>query len=241
MGEREPASAGQASREATSVGRHVSLWPFDHAAAIFDFDGTLAYTSSIWHEVDRRFFAKRAIPYPGDLDAALAPLSFEKCAAYVIDRFGLDERVEDVCAEWNATGAELYAAGIELREGALDYVRALHEAGVRCALATTNASRVLAPVLEQSGLGELLDAAVFGDVVPVSKDKPDVYLAAAARLGADPRGCVVFDDIVQGIRSAHGAGMATCAVATGDTTAAEREKMDAADVYLSSWKDISIS
>jgi HAD superfamily hydrolase (TIGR01509 family) len=241
MGERRPAPVGQASMEGACGKRHVSLWPFDHDAAIFDFDGTLADTSFVWHEVDRRFFAKRAIPYPGDLDAALAPLSFERCAAYVIDRFGLDERVEDVCAEWNATGAELYAAGIELRKGAIDYVRALHEAGVRCALATTNASRVLAPVLERSGLGELLDAAVFGDVVPVSKDKPDIYLAAAARLGAKPSDCVVFDDIVQGIRSAHGAGMATCAVATGDTEAAEREKMMAADVYLGSWEDISIS
>lgn len=239
MGERHTRQAeeGQATGERSAS--RVSLWPFDHAAALFDFDGTLADTSFVWHEVDRIFFAKRSIPYPEGLDEALAPLSFEKCAQYVIGRFGLDERVEDVCAEWNETGTALYARGIELRPGALDYIRALHESGVPCALATTNASRVLAPVLAESGLGELLDAAVFGDIVPVSKDKPDIYLAAARKLGARPAECVVFDDIVQGIRSAHGAGMATCAVATADPgSAAEREKADTADIYLASWKDI---
>ena len=47
-----------------------------------------------------------------------------------------------------------------------------------------------------------------------SRDKafPDLYLLAAERMDVEPHCCVVFEDIVKGIRGAKGAGMKTVGV-----------------------------
>jgi HAD superfamily hydrolase (TIGR01509 family) len=45
-----------------------------------------------------------------------------------------------------------------------------------------------------------------------TKPHPDPYLAAATRLGVDPRECVVFEDSIPGITAARSAGMYVVAV-----------------------------
>lgn len=219
---------------------NTSLWPFGLDAAIFDFDGTLASTEDIWHEVDRLFLEKRGIPYVEDLDAALAPLSFEGCAIYVKERFGLTDSIENICREWNEIAEDLYTATVHLRPGAEAYIRALRAAGVPCALATTNDPQVLAVSNRHTHVLELFDAHVYGTDVTVPKTEPDIYLEAARRLGIAPERCMVFEDVIEGIRSARDAGMATCAVAANQDAWMERVKRDEADVYLESWEDIEL-
>ena len=45
-----------------------------------------------------------------------------------------------------------------------------------------------------------------GHELPRSKPAPDVYLAAAAALGVDPRRCAVVDDTVTGVTAGVAAG-----------------------------------
>jgi beta-phosphoglucomutase-like phosphatase (HAD superfamily) len=53
---------------------------------------------------------------------------------------------------------------------------------------------------------------VSSEEVPRGKPAPDVYLAAAERLGVDPAGCVAVEDSANGLRSAAAAGMTVVAV-----------------------------
>lgn len=67
------------------------------------------------------------------------------------------------------------------------------------------------PCLERLGIYDLFSA--FAEVGE-SRDKafPDLYLLAAERMDVEPHCCVVFEDIVKGIRGAKGAGMKTVGV-----------------------------
>jgi len=75
--------------------------------------------------------------------------------------------------------------------------------------------------LEVAGLADL-----FGDHVYVTsmvarpKPAPDIYLLAAARLGASPADCVVIEDSPAGAAAARGAGMRALGYAPGDTAPA---------------------
>jgi HAD superfamily hydrolase (TIGR01509 family) len=60
---------------------------------------------------------------------------------------------------------------------------------------------------------EWFRATVAGNEVPRMKPAPDVYLAAAEKLGADPANCCVIEDSISGIRAAKAAGMRCVAVA----------------------------
>ena len=67
------------------------------------------------------------------------------------------------------------------------------------------------PCLERLGIYDLFSA--FAEVGE-SRDKafPDLYLLAAECMDVEPHCCVVFEDIVKGIRGAKGAGMKTVGV-----------------------------
>ena len=56
-------------------------------------------------------------------------------------------------------------------------------------------------------------AIVAGDEVQNMKPAPDIYLAAAERLGVAPQSCSVIEDSINGIRAAKAAGMRCVAVA----------------------------
>jgi beta-phosphoglucomutase-like phosphatase (HAD superfamily) len=45
------------------------------------------------------------------------------------------------------------------------------------------------------GIRHYFDAIVYTDEVERGKEHPDIYLAAARRLGAPPENCVVFEDM----------------------------------------------
>lgn len=217
-----------------------ALWPLAYDAAIFDFDGTLAHSGDVWHEVDRLFLEHRGIPYDEDLDEALAPLTFEGCAEYVRARFGLNESIESICREWNDTAVELYTNQVELRPGAHAYLEALVAAGIPCALATTNDPQVIAASNHRTHVQELFCVQVYGTDVNAPKTKPDIYLEAARRLGVAPERCIVFEDVIEGVRSAKSAGMATCAIATDGNPANEAAKVREADVFISSWEEVPL-
>lgn len=215
------------------------LWPPAFGAAIFDFDGTLADTASVWHEVDRAFLGARGLPYDDEYPRMLSVLGFEGGARYTIERFGLKEGPQDICDEWNRMGRALYRTRVSLRPGAEAYIRALRGRGIPCALATTNDRDVL-DSMERVDVDALFDVRVHGKDVAHAKDHPDIYLEAASRMGAEPGRCIVFEDIVPGLVSARQAGMIACGVISHDPVQQVKEIRRVADLVLEDWRDIAL-
>lgn len=216
------------------------LMPFEYKAAIFDFDGTLALSGDVWNQVDHVFLARRGLPWSADLGPELSSRGFIDGAAWVIARYGLDETPEGVCREWDELARELYARTVRLRPGAEAYVRELRRQGFPVALATSNGPELLGALEPSFVADELFDAVVYGREVERNKNYPDIYLEAARRLGIEPWGCVVFEDIAAGLASAQRAGMCACAVRTGDATQPLAELIEAADLYLEDWRAIRL-
>lgn len=216
-----------------------ALWPFSARAAIFDFDGTLADTARLWHQVDVTFLGRRGIECPPDYAERLAALGFAQGARYTIDRFGLPDTVESLCDEWNSMGRDLYRNTVTLRPGAKRYILSLKRQGVPCALATTNDRTVLGS-MRHVNIRELFDVRVYGADVGRGKDHPDIYLLAARRLGVSPQDCLVFEDIVPALHSAHSIGMRTCGVHVPDATQDVQTMRRVADFWLDEWTDINL-
>ncbi|MDD5799670.1 MAG: HAD family phosphatase [Coriobacteriales bacterium] len=217
----------------------MGLWPPDFDAAIFDFDGTISDTASLWHEIDLAFLGERGLPYSADYPQKLNVLGFEAGARYTIERYGLHEAPEDICNEWNLMGRALYRSRATLRDGAQGYIEALRGRGVGIALATTNDPDVL-DSMRHVDVNRLFDVRVHGKEVARQKDHPDIYLEAARRLGVEPGRCIVFEDIVPGLLSARRAGMCACGVYSNDPVQNVAEVRRVADRFLWEWTDIRL-
>ena len=76
--------------------------------------------------------------------------------------------------------------------------------------------------LGELGLSERITVIVRGDQVPRGKPHPDIFLAAAERLGIPPAECVAFEDAPAGVAAAKAAGMVCVALSTSFSVEAFR-------------------
>src|SRR6185295_2953739 len=85
---------------------------------------------------------------------------------------------------------------------------------VPLAVATSARRSDAVALLGPLGLLDRFRTIVAAEDVTRGKPDPEVYLLAAARLGAAADRCLVFEDALVGVRAARGAGMRVVGVAT---------------------------
>ena len=91
--------------------------------------------------------------------------------------------------------------------GAAALVAACRAAGLRTAVASSaDRVKVDANLAAAEIPQTLFDAVVTADAFERLKPFPDIFLAAAAQLGADPANCVVIEDAEAGVQAARAAG-----------------------------------
>lgn len=92
-------------------------------------------------------------------------------------------------------------------------------------------------ILDATGLRSYFQVIVDGHQVAKPKPFPDIYLAAAQRLGFNPEHCVVFEDSLTGVVAARTAGARVVGVSTtlSSFTQADLTIRDFLDPDLEPW------
>jgi HAD superfamily hydrolase (TIGR01509 family) len=168
------------------------------AAVVFDLDGVLVQSEPIWEEVRRGLVEEHGGCWAADAQNRLMGMSTSEWARYLSEDLGVG----------------LPAAHLPLLPGASRAVRLL-AARWPLALASSSPRSLIDLVLGESGLAELFKVTISTEEVSRGKPAPDVYLEAAARLGAQPASCAAVEDSTNGVLSALAAGLAVVAVPQG--------------------------
>ena len=182
-------------------------------AVLWDLDGTLVdseeYHWRAWKEtlegagiaINRQDFLSS---FGQRNDAILARWLGEDAGAGKIEQIGNDkeERYREL----------VRLEGLLPLPGAAGWVERLHHEGWRQAIASSAPRSNVETVLDALQMRPWFQAAVSAEDVREGKPAPDVFLAAAARLGAQPHGCVVVEDARAGIEAAKRAGMRSIGV-----------------------------
>lgn len=105
--------------------------------------------------------------------------------------------------------------GLEPLPGVAETVHRLREHGWLQAVASSAPRENIRVVLDATGLDSSFDAIVSAEDVRHGKPDPEVFLAAAARLGIPPQHCIVVEDAPAGIEAGRCAGMKTVGVGSG--------------------------
>lgn len=109
---------------------------------------------------------------------------------------------------------------LEYVAGFVDFMRSLRQRGVKTAVVTSSNKAKMNAVYERCPeFRQLFDEILTSEDFEYSKPHPDCYLKAAARFGAEPGDCVVFEDSFNGLKSGRAANMYVIGLAT--TNAAE--------------------
>jgi HAD superfamily hydrolase (TIGR01509 family) len=181
------------------------------SAAIFDLDGTLIESNPVWERINKHMLAKRGIKYNDAFIKKLVVMPFEECAEAMREQ-GASESVGDLVEDMLSAAAYEYENSIFLKDNVREYLGFLQTKKVKIALATASPRALFEPVLRNNHIYSCFDAFCTTEDAGRSKDFPDVYITAAAKLGVSPSDCVVFEDVIKGVISAKNAGMKTVAV-----------------------------
>ncbi|HKH40283.1 MAG TPA: HAD family phosphatase [Solirubrobacterales bacterium] len=207
------------------------------AAVVFDLDGVLVDSESVWDEVRKRFTEENGGHWHEGAQRDMMGMSSVEWSRYVRHRLGVQMEPERISAKVSDRVAELYRERLPLLPGAVEAVRAL-AAKWPLGLASSSNRHVIDLVLEEAGIADAFRATVSSEEVGAGKPAPDVYLAAAERLHVEPSACVAIEDSTNGIRSAHAAGMAVIAVPNRDFPP-DPEALELADASLDSLTELS--
>ena len=98
-------------------------------------------------------------------------------------------------------------------------VTALKAQGISWCVASSSQRERIELSLAATGLLDLFTPSIFSaTMVENGKPAPDLFLHAAAEMGADPSACLVVEDSPAGIVAAQAAGMRVCAFTGGSHT-----------------------
>ncbi len=97
--------------------------------------------------------------------------------------------------------------GISPLPGVANWLHQLHKEGWLQAIASAAPRANIDVVLEALSATHLFQGIVSAEDVRKGKPDPEVYLTAAARVGASPGRCIVVEDAVAGVEGARSAGM----------------------------------
>ncbi len=180
--------------------------------AIFDMDGLLLDTERIYQEnwlETARLFGQT--PYP-EFPAAVSGTTGEEQRRIIRSYYPeVDPGAfqEDCISRADRLLERRCAPEKPGARALLEYFRS-HD--VKTALASSSSRERILGNLRQTDMEDLFDVIVSGQEVARGKPEPDIFLAAAEKLGCPPEECYVFEDSVNGVRAGMAAGCAAVMV-----------------------------
>jgi HAD superfamily hydrolase (TIGR01509 family) len=198
-----------------------------YRAVIFDMDGLLLDTETLWHEAEVELFRRHGAEFTWDDKMAVIGTSYDFTAGYFADRLGRPrEEGDGLVDEMVELMHERVRRQVEARPGALELVERLRDLdGVRIGLASNSPRFLVEDALATAGLTDVFEAIVTSSDVEHAKPAPDIYLCACADLGVAPSEALALEDSASGVAAAKAAGLTCIAVpqyAETDVSAADR-------------------
>lgn len=139
---------------------------------IFDLDGTLIDSNTLWLDVDLTFLSRRGLAPTREYTERMARSIFPIAARLTIDYYGLSDTPEAVMAEWEELAWHQYRHVVPLKPGARALLERLKARKAQLALFTASRPVLCHAALEHHGLTGFFDRIVFAEEICLEKHEP---------------------------------------------------------------------
>ena len=176
-------------------------------ALIFDFDGTIVDTESLWYEVYNDFFRDHfGFDVPIDLFA-------RSTGSGDFDVFYELEKALDIQLDYHACSKSLHALfedradSLIVRDGIVDVIKAAEHNGIQLAIASSSTRSYIVHYLQKFNLDSYFTVLNTKNDVQHVKPDPELYVKTVADLQVAPEDVVAIEDSLNGAKAAVNAGL----------------------------------
>ena len=180
-------------------------------AVLFDFDGVILDSEWPIYQSWKRLFEREGYELVQDV--------YVKCIGSDFDTWSPPNYLEELSGktfDWDRENAMRHEEIMRDLEnatpmpGVAELIKKLAEKPT--AVVSSSSHRWVDGWVEKLGLMPYFDTTVCRGDAPKIKPAPDLFLEAARQLGIEPHDCLVIEDSMNGLISAHQAGMKVVAV-----------------------------
>jgi len=191
----------------------LSIVSIDPKAVIFDMDGILLDSEPFWQEAEIEVFGGVGVELTHDLCRHTQGLRIDEVVAFWYKRH-----------PWQGTSQQEVMNGIidgvirlvlergKPLPGVHQAIEAVHKKGLKCALASSSAKRIIQAVLQKLELSSMFETVHSAEDHPFGKPHPAVYMATAEALGVEATSCIAVEDSINGLLSCLSAKMYAVAI-----------------------------
>ncbi|MFD2118041.1 HAD family hydrolase [Paenibacillus yanchengensis] len=181
---------------------------------IFDFDGLVIDTESVWYESLCHVYEKHNAELPFDLYSQCIGTSLDRGFNpyhYLLEITDQNLDVEEIKRQ----SAEQHARIMQdrtLRPGVLSYLDTATKMGLKLGIASSSHLEWVTRFLNEHQIAKYFSCVCTADFVEKVKPDPALYLLALEQLDLSPNETIAFEDSANGAKAAHAAGLHTVIV-----------------------------
>jgi HAD superfamily hydrolase (TIGR01509 family) len=195
----------------------ASMEPAAPDAVVFDNDGLLLDTESVWTRAEQDLFARRGGEFTPADKRELVGTSAAIAGGVLERRLGEPGRAAQLIEELNALVVAELEHGVEAMVGARELLRSLRRRGTPIGLVSNSPLAFVTRSLQLVGFEGVFDVVLSAHEVAAPKPAPDPYLEACRRLGVEAGPAVVaLEDSPTGVAAARAAGLTVIGVPSID-------------------------
>ncbi|MGO3608990.1 MAG: HAD family hydrolase [Enterococcus sp.] len=198
---------------------------------IFDMDGLLFDTESIYCEANLVVAEKYDLPFTKDVYNRFIGISDEEVWEALHEMYadhGKETVQKFIDESWGMAHDRFKTGEVDLKPGVHELLAYLEEKNIPRVLASSNVRPVIEILLEHTGIRDKFSDIVSADDVKYAKPDPEIFEIAVDRLGIAREEGLVLEDSKNGILAAEGAGVPVVMVPDIIPPTAELEEKTAA-------------
>ena len=199
----------------------------DLKAILLDMDGVVIDSEPIHEKAQRIVFRDHDLDVPESEFPAFKGMTERMVFERILLKYGSNHHEIDALVDAKERVYRSLLDELEPVPGALEFIRRASKR-YRLALTTSSIRRNQELAFRKFGLDSYFEAVVTEEDITNPKPHPQPYLVTARKLDVEPGVCLVVEDSLHGVRSAHTAG---CTVA-GITTSFEADLLAEAGAHL---------
>ncbi|MBQ6833291.1 MAG: HAD family phosphatase [Lachnospiraceae bacterium] len=182
-------------------------------AAIFDMDGVIVDSEIVYNDYLLEFAQAKNPAVTMDMINPMVGRSRKDSWTIMENAVQNGQTWEELLADFRVL--DIYSKVDYkkiFRRDALTVVKELKKRGYKIALASSTGPKLIARIVEETGMRPWFDLIVSGGQFKQSKPNPEIYHYTAKTLGVKEEECFVIEDSTVGIEAGKAAGMTVAAL-----------------------------